>query len=106
MLPIGTKANYPPYNQHGHPPSVTFQLCLCNVNKANTNISNSKPTATTKKEETHKHFMQINAGWFKSVDELEKEVDREFEKWDRKYNASEITWDELGKYCPIRIRNF
>lgn len=76
------------------------------INKANTNISNSKPTATTKKEETHKHFMKVNAGWFKSVDELEKEVDREFEKWDRKYNAGKITWDELGKYCPIGYESF
>ena len=74
-------------------------------NKTNTNSTTTKPT-TTKTEEKHTHFMTVNAGWFNSVDELEKAVDIEFEKWDKKYKNGEITWDELGIYCPIGYETF
>ncbi len=84
--------------------SSTNKTNTTTVNSTSNNGNKTNTTLTTKKEETHKHFMPVNAGWFKTVDELEAEVDREFDKWDKKYYAGEITWDELGKYCPIRIR--
>lgn len=74
--------------------------------KNETKEKENKETVEPKKEEIHKHFMMVNAGWFNTVDELENAVDKEFAKWDKKYENGEITWEELGKYCPIGYESF
>lgn len=75
------------------------------INKNNT--TDSRKNNSTKKQETqHKHAFIINDKWFKTNEEVERRVDEVFSYWDKKYNDGEITWDELGKFCPIGYETF
>ena len=62
-----------------------------------------KESDNINKEVQHTHFMQVNGGWFKTENEAYKKFKMELEKWSEKYKNGEISWDELGKLCPIRI---
>lgn len=78
-----------------------------NVNETSTNSLSVKSTNNnTKKEEIHKHIFSVNAGWFNTNEEAEAKVDEIFNKWNTKYNNGEITWEELGKNCPIGYEIF
>lgn len=78
------------------------------VEKNIENVKNEKTQDATKPKTNIDNKPKCNhtgENWFDTNEQAEAKVDTVFKYWNDKYYNGDITWEELVKKCPSRIRN-